>query len=238
MILNFFFAKNNYQKTRVLMLLPRGVKAYPTTKNLGMTLDETLKNSDLFILISNDEETIGFVGEVEGNHGEQLFLPAYYNDKPMKDKYCTFGVGVSGKTKHGDEQIKGEISLNLSEAVGRWILHFSKSDSFAKDYRQAVRNVQGLVDGHYGYLDDIEDPSHQKILNMIKSGWDKNILELISTLEAFVDYVVPVNNYYYQEIVGEKILYRPSPLVMPDQLPLYSIEEEVTDSPSSVIALF
>lgn len=221
----FYFAQRNYKKTKVLMLLPRGVKAYPTTITPGLSLDETLKNSDLFILISNDEETIGFVGEVEGNHGEHLFLPSYFKDKPMKDKYCTFGIGVSDKNKHGDASIKGEVSLNRSDAVERWILHFSKSNYFAKDYRHAVRSIKGLVDGHFGHLEDIEDPGHQKILEMIKSGWSKNVLELISSLELFVDYISPANNYYYQETVGEKILYRPSPLVMPDQFPLYSIDE-------------
>ncbi|EMH4718913.1 hypothetical protein [Pseudomonas aeruginosa] len=237
----FHFARKNYDKTRVLMLLPRGIKAYPTTKTPGLSLNETLKNSDLFILISNDEETIGFVGEVEGNHGEDLFLSSYYKDKPMKDKYCTFGIGVSDKNKHGGNSIKGEVSLNRSEAVERWILHFSKSNYFAKDYRSAVRGIKALVDGHFGYLEDIEDPGHQKILDMIREGWGKNVLELIAALELFVDYISPAKNYYYQEVVGEKILYRPSPLVMPDQFPLYSIGEEETSphqSAEGVIQMF
>ncbi|WP_206223144.1 hypothetical protein, partial [Pseudomonas viridiflava] len=110
-----------------------------------LTLNETLDNSDLFILISNDEETIGFVGEVEGNKGEDLFLASYFKRKPAKDRYCTFCIGISEKTKHNKTSIKGEISLNKSEAVGRWILNFSKSSYFAKDYRSAVRIIQGVV---------------------------------------------------------------------------------------------
>ncbi|GKV81042.1 MULTISPECIES: hypothetical protein [Enterobacterales] len=229
-----YFAKQNYNLDRVLMLLPENKKAYPETKTRGLTLNETLDNSDLFILISNDEETIGFVGEVEGNNGEDLFLASYFKRKPVKDKYCTFCIGISEKTKHNKVPIKGEISLNKSEAVGRWILNFSKSSYFAKDYRSAVRNIQGLVDGHFGHLEDIEDLGHTKILNAIKIDWARDIDQLISTLESFIDYVFPTDTFYYQEIIDGKTTYRPSPLALPGELPLYSIEPgSVIDSQQS-----
>ena len=85
------------------MLLPDGEMAMPESRialpggSGEYRLIDTLMYSDLFIIISNGEETIGFVGEVEGNHGEELFTKSYFEKNKMKDKHCVFGVSVSDK---------------------------------------------------------------------------------------------------------------------------------------------
>jgi len=233
-----FNANQNYNSTAVLMLLPNGIKAKPNSVIKGYTIESTLKYSDLFIVISNGEETIGFVGEVEGNHGEDLYLESYYQKNKMKDKHCTFGVSVSDKKTHADISIKENITLNKSEAVGRWILNFSKSNYYIKDYHHAIENLQNLIEGHLGYMDAIGDIGHSKILNIIKLSWKKDILDLISQLEDLVDFVFSGNNYHYQETIDGKIVFRPSPLALPGQIPLYSISDYNVNAPShtSIIA--
>ena len=227
-----FNAKQSYNSATLLMLLPNGIKAKPTSVVKGYTIDSTLKYSDLFIMISNGEETIGFVGEVEGNHGEDLYLESYYQKNKMKDKHCTFGVSVSDKKTHADVSIKENITLNKSIAVDRWILNFSKSNYYIKDYHHAIENLQNLIEGHLGYMDAIEDSGHSKILNIIKLSWKKDVLELISQLESLVDFVFAGNSFHYQETIDGKIVYRPSPLVLPGLLPLYSISEDNIKTPS------
>lgn len=223
---DIFNAKEEYNKDIVKMLLPKGIIALPKSVIPGYNLSGTLKYSDLLILISNGEETIGFVGEVEGVHGEGLFQKSYFTKNPTKDKYCTFCIGVSDKKKHGSTMIKDLITLNKDESIGRWTLHFSKSNSYIADYITAIENIQNLIDGHFGYMESIPDLGHKKIIDLIKNYWGKDIIELISSLESLVEYVVSTNTFHYQEYNNGVLFYRPSPLSLPDQLPLYSINDE------------
>ena len=218
-------ALQSYRGENVLVLLPGNIKAKPESIIYGYNIQKTLKYSDLFILISDKKETIGFVGEVEGNHGEKLYLKSYYQENKLKDLHCTFGISVSDKKMHSDTSIKENITLNKSEAVGRWILNFSKSNCYIKDYHHAIENLQNLIEGHLGYMQAIIDVGHSKILDVIRLGWKKDILELISELEVLVDFVSVGTGFHYQETIDGKVVYRPSPLVLPGQLPLYSIPE-------------
>ncbi len=220
-----FNANKNYNNADVLMLLPGGIKAKPTSVIKGYNIIDTLKFSDLFIMISNGEETIGFVGEVEGNHGEALYLESYYQKNKLKDKYCTFGISVSDKKTHSGSSLKESITLNRSESVGRWILNFSKSNYYIKDYHHAIENLQNLIEGHLGYMSAIADAGHARVLDIVRQGWKKNVEELISQLEALVDFVFYGTNFHYQETIDGTVFYRPSPLVIPGQLPLYSIRK-------------
>lgn len=199
-----FNAKANYDKTELLMLLPNGIKAQPTSIVNGYSIGSTLKYSDLFIIISNGEETIGFVGEVEGNHGEELYRQSYYENNQLKKKHCTFGVSVSDKKTHAGISIKDSVTLNRSEATGRWILNFSKSNYYINDYHHAVENLQNLIEGHFGYLSAITDGGHEKILNLIKSNWKKDIVVLINELESLVDFAFAGDNFHYQETIEGK----------------------------------
>ncbi|WP_157636526.1 hypothetical protein [Burkholderia ubonensis] len=216
-------ARINYNNADVQMLLPNGLKAWRTSVIAGYNINGTLQNSDLFILISDGRKTVGFVGEVEGNHGEKLYRPSYY--EKGKGKYCTFGVSVSDKMEFSGNSIKGNVSLNKSNITGRWILNFSKSHYYIKDYNHAIENLQGLVDGHFGHLDFIEDAGHGRILGIIKDNWSKDVVDLISALEEIVDFAFSSDNFHYQESIDGKIVYRPSTLMLPDQPYLYSIEE-------------
>lgn len=221
-----FNAKANYDKKDLLMLLPGGIKAKPTSRIKGYSLDSTLKYSDLFIIISNGEETIGFVGEVEGNHGEDLYRQSYYEKNTQKNKHCTFGVSVSDKKMHAGISIKNSITLNRSEIVGRWILNFSKSNYYISDYHHAIENLQNLIEGHLGYMSSIADNGHTTILNLIKLGWKKDIFDLINQLEDLVDLALSGDIYHYQETIEGKTVYRASPLALPGELPLYAIAED------------
>ncbi|PMX22192.1 MULTISPECIES: hypothetical protein [unclassified Pseudomonas] len=221
-----FNANANYDKTDLLMLLPGGIKAKRTSIIQGYSIGSTLKYSDLFIIISNGEETIGFVGEVEGNHGEDLYRQSYYEKNTLKNKHCTFGVSVSDKKTHAGTSIKNSITLNRSEIVGRWILNFSKSNYYITDYHHAIENLQNLIEGHFGYMSAIADNGHTKILDLIKLGWKKDIFDLINQLEGLVDLALSGDIFHYQETIEGKTVYRASPLELPGELPLYAIVEE------------
>lgn len=227
-----FDARQNYEKNKLMMLLPNGIKAMPESRieipngdGRRYRLGDTLKYSDLFIIISDGQETIGFVGEVEGNHGEDLYRKSYFFKNKNKNLHCVFGVSVTDKIKHAGISIKENITLNRSEDVDRWILNFSKSNDFIKDYNSSIENLKNLIEGHFGYIDhEVKDAGHIKVLKIIKDAWGENIFDLISSLEVFVDYVAPASNFHYQEeTLDGKVIYRPSTLLLADQLPLYSI---------------
>lgn len=218
-----FDAKAEYQKSTLTMLLPKGIKALPTSVINGYNLNETLKFSDLFIIISDGNETFGFVGEVEGHHGEKLFRNTFFKENPIKDKYCTFCIGVSDRKNYADKSIKDSISLVKDESIGRWMLHFSKSHYYVRDYYYAIENIQNLIEGHFGYMNSLYDEGHVKILDLIKTNWNTDIKELISTLESFIEYAFSPKNFHYQESIDGVNSYRPSTLFLPNQIPLYEI---------------
>jgi len=222
-----YTAREEYNKAELTMLLPRGIKAKPKTKIStidGCTLTDALQYSDLFVIISDGSDTFGFVGEVEGNNGERLFTSAYFKGS-RKDKYCNFGIAASDKKSHGDFFIKGNVSLNMDENIGRWILNFSKSDDYIIDYYTSIHSVQSLIEGHFSYMDSMKNVGHKDIIEIIRKNWSSDILELIHLLESFIDYAVPPNNFHYQETVNGNILFRPSTIITPGSIPLYDISK-------------
>lgn len=221
-------ARVEYSKTELTMLLPKGVMAKPKTiisDINGCTLTETLNYSDLFIVISDGKDTFGFVGEVEGNNGEDLFSKSYFNRNARKDKYCSFGIAASDKKKHGDNLIKGNVSLNMDEVIGRWILNFSKSSDYVTDYYSSIEAVQSLIEGHFSYMDSMPGGGRRDIVEIIKNNWSSDINELMHTLESFIDYAMPIDNFHYQEIYNGKVSFRPSSLIIPGAIPLYDMSE-------------
>jgi predicted secreted protein len=223
----------SYRFRRTSMLIPKIGEVWPETVLMSserhlfdedFNIQNTLKNSDLFIIISDNNRTVGFVGEVEGNNGDVMFSASYYKKKPEKDKYCTFGVSVSDRKKLNGIILKNSIEVVKSEETGRWLLNFSKSHSFSTDYYYSIDNIQALLEGHYGYQNKIEDEGHKSVLEIIKKGWEKDVVDLIMELEEFLDFAYNKKVFYYQEDRAGEIEYRPSSLVIPGEVPLYSLE--------------
>lgn len=223
----------SYRFKRTSMLIPKIGEVWPETilrsseRRLfkeDFNIENTLRNSDLLIVISDKNRTIGFVGEVEGNNGDGMFSPNYYKKKPEKDKYCTFGVSVSDRKKLNGVVLKNSIEVVKSEKTGRWLLNFSKSHSFSRDYYYSIDNIQALLEGHYGYQDNIEDEGHKRILEIIKIGWEKDVIDLIIELGEFVDFAINKKIFYYQQDQAGEIAYRPSSLIIPGEVPLHSLE--------------
>lgn len=181
--------------------------------------------SDLLIMISDGERTFGFVGEVEGLHGEKLFQPAYWNQKEgIKSKFTSFALGASDRKKVSDVIAKENVVLTTDES-GRVIINFSNRNEFIKSYDQALNNIELCLDGHYKKINST-DESHEKIIKIITSGWKKSIPDVISNLEELIDYDVDIDEFSYQDYdEHNEIVYKPSPIVQLNKFHLHKISE-------------
>lgn len=133
-------------------------------KRIGFTYDlsnvaKSFIHSDLLIMVSNGKNhTYGFVGEVEGGHGEKIFLDSYWakNDS-IKSRYTSFAIGASDKKKSIDQITpKGNIILTRDQKE-RWLLHFSNSHYFIKSFGHAIKNIELCLGGHFSNIDGLDD---------------------------------------------------------------------------------
>jgi hypothetical protein len=186
---------------------------------------ESFLHSDLFIMVSDGKNhTYGFVGEVEGHHGEKLFRESYYaGNSGIKGLYTTFAIGASDRKRAIDgTAVKGNIIINEDDR-GRLIIHFSNSNSFVKSFLYAIGNMELCLDGHFSNIKGLDD-SHQSVIDIIKSGWGENIFSLIGELEDYIEYDVNVGEYEYQTDDGDDgFIYKPSPVVLNGKFHLHKI---------------
>ncbi|EHA16189.1 hypothetical protein [Halomonas sp. HAL1] len=185
---------------------------------------ESFLHSDLLIMVSDGKNhTYGFVGEVEGHHGEQLFRSSYYEKNGgIKGRYTTFAIGASDRKKFDDVVIKDNIVLAKDEK-GRLILHFSNSNAFFKSFKHAINNMELCLSGHFSNVEGLDD-SHNKILSIVESGWEKNVQDLIYNLEKIIEYDIDLNEYSYQTDSDEgDVIWKPSPIAIANQYYLHKL---------------
>lgn len=212
---NIFF---NRKKTIIQTL------TYPLSK-----LSKTFINCDLLIMISDGKNhTYGFVGEVEGGHGEELFRKNYWDkNNKIKSKYTSFAIGSSDRKKVlNGVQPKGSVVLHKDEG-NRWILHFSNSNQFIKDFTRTINNIDMLLGGHSHNIDmDALDDSHRDIINIITEKWATNIRHLIDELEKFIEYSISKKELYSQHDDEESeggTIFKPSLITLDDRFYLHKI---------------
>ncbi len=176
---------------------------------------ETFRYSDLLIMVSDGRNhTYGFIGEVEGHHGENLFRGTYWSNKDgIKGRYTTFALGASDRKKKIDGFVVKENIILTQDSDERWILHFSNANAFMKSFKSAINNLELCLGGHFSNIGSL-DESHQKILNIIEDEWNGNVYDLIKKLESLVDYDVDINEYSYQMDENSEIIYKPSPIAL------------------------
>ncbi len=188
---------------------------------------ESFLHSDLLIMVSDGRNhTYGFVGEVEGHHGENLFRDSYWtSNNGIKGLYTSFALGASDRKKSIDDITIKENIVLTSDNEGRKILHFSNSNPFMKSFRLAINNIDLCLAGHFSNIGGL-DESHQKIINIIKDDWGNNVQKLISTLEKLIDYDVNIEEFSYQSDDGNNgTIYKPSPLVLQNSFYLHRLNE-------------
>lgn len=225
---------SGYQNPDVKIFLPGRTESVFARKKAGLSISYSAENisaafsfCDLFIMVSDGEKhTYGFVGEVEGQHGERLFRDDYWGKKDgLKSKFATFALGASDRKKNIETvSPKGNIVLHR-DVGGRWIVHFSDSLEFVKDFTHAISNLELCLGGHSSNI-RITDKAHENVLALITKNWgvDKEIV--FSQLEQLIDYSVDTHTFYYQNNLEEISMagdanYSPSLIVLEDEFFLH-----------------
>lgn len=148
--------------------------------------------ADLCILLKQDDENYGILGEVEGNHGTDLLLDSFWNRK--KGEYYSFGIGVKKRTFKIPSIITGSIELEPAQITGRWVatdlgwkyvIMIESDHSIVQDFHNAIGTIQMLMTlGPQQRA--IYDSSLLPVLNLIKQNWDCHVLDLISNLRSLL----------------------------------------------------
>ena len=227
---------SKYSNPEVTIFIPDHEPLKPERRKINLSVKYSFSNiacafsnNDLLIMVSDGKNhTYGFVGEVEGLHGEGLFLDTYWK-KNGKGRFTTFAIGSSDrKKKVAETQPKGNTIIHRDN-VGRWIVHFSNSTNFIEDFAEAIDNLELCFDGHFSNI-KTKDTSHMTIINTIKLGWGTGVNSLISTLESLIDYSININEFYYQEDYTEesgeiRTIYKPSLIAIDNKFYLHKINE-------------
>lgn len=225
---------SGYKNPDVKIFLPGRTESVFERKKAGLSISYSSGNisaafgfCDLFIMVSDGaKHTYGFVGEVEGQHGERLFREDYWGGKNgLKSKFATFALGASDRKKNIEAvSPKGNIVLHR-DASGRWVVHFSDSSEFIKDFTHAISNLELCLGGHSSNI-RITDKSHESVLALITKNWgvDKEIV--FSHLEQLIDYSVDTHMFYYQNDIedlnmAEHATYSPSLIALEDEFFLH-----------------
>ncbi|MBS4430485.1 hypothetical protein E2566_08205 [Pectobacterium punjabense] len=216
-----------YDDISVKIFVPHNnYKAFTKKNEAGFTynignIGKTFIHSDLLMLISDGKKhTYGFVGEVEGLHGENLFTPKYWAG--TKAKYSSFAIGASErKKKIEDIEVKNNILIS-EDFEGREILHFSNANQFVKDFKLALSNIELCLNGHFSNISH-SDESHAKIFKFISDGWSKPLNETIIKLESFIGYSFSSDVTYNQS--SENSIFKPSIIYSLSEFPLYQLDK-------------
>ncbi|HGS4768389.1 TPA: hypothetical protein ACMD0O_004650 [Vibrio parahaemolyticus] len=223
---------SKYDDPNVKVLVPGNkVQEFKRTKPLitGFTypvsnIAQNFPWADLLIMVSDGRShTYGFVGEVEGHHGEKLLQSSYWLKKEgIKSRHTTFALGASDRKARIDDVIVKENVVLTSDDSGREIVHFSNSNEFIKSFSHTLNNVELCLDGHYSNI-EIIDESHKKIVSIIADGWAKDLPDVIQDLERFIKYDVYIDEYSYQSDEQTGTIFKPSPIVQNNQFHLHRI---------------
>ncbi|WP_341659610.1 hypothetical protein [Vibrio sp.] len=148
--------------------------------------------ADLCILLKQDDENYGILGEVEGNHGGELLLDSFWNRK--KGEYYSFGFGVKQRIFKRPSVISGKIEPEPPQITGRWVM-----TDYGWKYVVMIESDHSIVQDFHGAIGTIQmfmtlgpqqranyDSSLLPVLNLIKQNWDNNVLDLISNLRSLL----------------------------------------------------
>jgi len=195
----------------------------PLNGNIEDTYIRMIKNSDIYIEVSDGCERFSFVGEVEGNNGDKMLGPNFF--KGIKGLYSTFGICASDRDRYSSAPIVEPVEVLLTPNTGHWVLHFKKSDEFYLDYITAAENMRKLINGqHSNLMSELrKEPEHLSVLQTITSNWKSNVTDLLHLLIESISYVNDTKTIYNLDILSDDSLtFTPSQLIMTTGKQYYS----------------
>lgn len=211
--------KHNTQNVNFLLPGKNTVKQpliiTPSNRSSEDIYTKMIKNSDIYIEVSDGYERFSFVGEVEGNNGNKMLRPEFF--KGIKGLYSTFGICASDRTRYSSVSIDEPVKVLWTPNEEHWILHFKKSDEFYLDYITAAENMRKLVNGHHSNLmkELRKDPDHLSVLQTIISNWQSNVTDLLNLLIESISYINDAKEKYNLNILpDDSIAFTPSQLIM------------------------
>ncbi|SFO39880.1 hypothetical protein SAMN03159304_03122 [Pseudomonas sp. NFACC24-1] len=152
---------------------------------------EKVAYADLCFLLRGEERNFAVLGEVEGNHGQQLVSGGYWEKK--NGLYYSFGIGVRRRNQDLSQALSGQ-QKNPPVITGGWVntsvgnkyvVMIDSDHSVVQDFYNAVGTIQLFMtmgaDQRANY-----DPVLYPILNVIKQNWDGHILDLLQYLRGML----------------------------------------------------
>lgn len=204
---NFLLPSKNTLKQPVIVT--------PLNGSIEDIYTRMIKNSDIYIEVSDGHERFSFVGEVEGNNGDKMLSPKFFEG--IKGAYSTFGICASDRKTYSSDPIIEPVKVLWTPNTGHWILHFKKSDNFYHDYITATENMRKLINGQHSNLmrELRKDPDHTSVLQTITSNWNSNVTDLLHMLVESISYINDTKEIYNLDILPDNSLtFTPSQLIM------------------------
>ncbi|EPQ3686043.1 hypothetical protein MWT85_003821 [Morganella morganii] len=194
-------------------------------------VNEALTNyphSDLLLIVSDGKNhTYGFLGEVEGRRGINLFRNSYWVGE--KGKYATFGIGISDKNNLNINDAPVQLSSNIAlftDTEERVILNYSNITSFAKDYIRAINNMELCFNGQFANIGTDSDAGHEYILKIISDNWGNGSSIIINALIKHVSFNYDYAATIYNQLNSEtrKFEFKPNMLILENSYCLHQMK--------------
>lgn len=152
---------------------------------------EKVAYADLCFLLKGEERNFAVLGEVEGNHGQQLASDGYWVKK--NGLYYSFGIGVRKRSQDLSQVLIGQqkkppvitggwVTTNVGN---KYVVTIDSDHSVVQDFYNSVGTIQLFMtmgaDQRANY-----DPMLYPVLNVIKQNWDSHILDLLQYLRGML----------------------------------------------------
>jgi hypothetical protein len=135
---------------------------------------EFLVFTDLCLLthLGDPEDTIAIFGEVEGNHGDNLWRPSYWESK---SEYSLFAIGLSSRQQE---------SLKIGECSGRIIITMGAQQNVFSDLQIVVNWVERIIESGPSerLWRSASDPELRDAIALVVDGWQNPVVEVLHTL--------------------------------------------------------
>lgn len=157
----------------------------------GVRFSEAWKSisyADICILLKSDEESIGILGEIEGNRAHLLSRESFWKRK--NGAYFSFGIGVRQRVHHPNMYQEPPSLTYKWEKVGNQnflIIEMSSDYYVVNDFYSAIGTIETLFTmGKNQRL--ALNFEVQNIVRLIRDSWEDNILDLLTKLRALIFY--------------------------------------------------
>jgi len=181
-------------------------KVYPYLLDTNVTdFLKAKSNSDLALCLKSGDDEIIIFGEVEGNHGNQLFKKKFWDNKPA---YSLFGIGIIPNNKKSSN---GSIFLENNVLLKKTIIIIEADNNVFADFKRIINFLDDFMlrGNSWDFISSYRyEPYISRLSTIMNDYWNSPIDHLISFLESIL---------YKNDTVGE-INHKPLILVPNIQL--------------------